>query len=1735
MKYIINSIISKIINKIPSSDGEMMIKIDSFDCIEIYESIAKKLTYYCKSNGLTINVKLAKNKWDYFMNESNNNPGSISTTIMNSMVSNEWISEAESITYYRNLHDSNLLVLLGTEDEEDKGGLANFYCITPSTLINDIGKNFHLLLGDNNGFSENEFKIVDKLFDDLFEFVPIDILQLSNMIDDWMDRGLITTISDFIECFYKNLPLWGLPMKVEDIPTVSDLNKASKKNLFREEYNFISRNMFSKQSEYKKRKNQLEKYNVEEKKYSSSWDGWTSTNFGSFDVFQKNLLAFIRGENVEDIKIKFLDFDFSILEDIFGFKITGPKPPKNTIASFYGEPLTAFTKVVMQLIAEAKNEDITDYETIVFSFLEAEVVSLDSDTMESGDSEHLYNSWKSICQVTNGVFEYLNMRHFAVSESTNISIAISPSDIFSPSKTSQFIFDGKVKAASANKTLTKIFFEAELKNQDDQVIAETKMPFVWIIDPNSSWLHNFSDVLVGVNELMPSNSFIPLSTSSKITQQIFSKSKEEFFDILDETQLDHKYNVVDFIDKTFGKENDVSLRFTELGINFSKFICEVRDKGFYYTLFNNPNIITDFVHKYTDLGEYIKTKNWPSNEKIVFDAYIYSFVICRNTDVLEKNKDTDCCIVPPWHPAAIEKIVNQKVFFLDGCDEWLNQKISENSISKKEILLALNDLEQLCMIQSVLDIFPSFSMVNYGSMSSFGNYCIYGRNDLENTTKLKDLIHKEAIFDDEFTNKEISTMNDNAKMLYGILLDYKKAFPYCYKNLNLVFVDPSELQPIVASIYRFIDLCKKENIDRTINIQLKILVKPENKGGRNYLSYWIDEFFSQDSNVNIRAYINEWNTKDDLNKLLNANNDIVFVMDLLKVDSLTFDKDFNDGEHKVSECLFPIVYKPKPISSTSVVKRSIELTQPQFKASLAHTQIVRKKVLDSSSSDDYVAVKEVCLNDEGQEIVKFLHDKAYWVVCIDRGMDGALLKNNSNPLNGYSIIGFSTGKGAYGQFNLTITARKTVIDIIGKRLKNRLYRVFHWDDARLEKATNICMKEACDLDGISLLSAINPDDYNINEFMAYVLTSLREKKVGTKSSLKILIHLDSYKHWFSGEIEEDISATKSRPDFLMLEVVDSASETLKLKGTIIECKIAKVANASEHKDKAVGQVNHGIERLSQIFNPNSNSIKRRFWYAQLYRALAFAQVTFADNTLEFQQLSNKLRNILDGNFEIMWDGIVLGYWVDLNDAAEVEENVPGSSIKIYNIPQLSIQSYLLDEDSVVYAPIADEVDTPDNNSDDEDEQQDLIIAEDLVDDESNTIPVIDEPIEDNNEEVDDSSTEKTEPVEEKNSEIKTEECDNFDKLEDVRVLIGKDKAKNKVFWEFGNKNLANRHMLITGTSGQGKTYSIQTMLYEVSKGNVSSVIFDYTEGFMPNQLEQKFNEKMEGKITQHIVYYSGVPINPFSKHEISIGGMIFPEKDADVAGRIASIFTHVYKFGEQQYSAIYTAAKNGLNKYKNNMNMEYFKLELEALKSSNPTAKSVISKMTPFLDSVSFVEDKDFNWDTILYKGSQLNIFQLTQLSREMQVIITELMLWDMWYFTQKVGNKNKPFVVVLDEAQNLSHKSDSPSAKILTEGRKFGWSAWFATQSLKVLDDDEIVRLLQASVKLYFKPTDEEISKIAKQLDPSNSSNWISSVKNLKKGQCIVVGDRIKPDGTFGPMAPAITSVSSFEEREND
>lgn len=372
------------------------------------------------------------------------------------------------------------------------------------------------------------------------------------------------------------------------------------------------------------------------------------------------------------------------------------------------------------------------------------------------------------------------------------------------------------------------------------------------------------------------------------------------------------------------------------------------------------------------------------------------------------------------------------------------------------------------------------------------------------------------------------------------------------------------------------------------------------------------------------------------------------------------------------------------------------------------------------------------------------------------------------------------------------------------------------------------------------------------------------------------------------------------------------------------------------------------------------------------------------------------------------------------------------------------------------------------------------------------------------------------------------------KLEDIRVLIGKDKRNLPVYWEFGHSKLANRHILITGTSGQGKTYAIQAMILELARQNVSSVVFDYTDGFLPGKLEPEFEKELEGKITQEVAILNRIPVNPFRLQMIEIPpfGSV-PEKSTTVAGRISDILKHVYSFGDQQAASIYTACKQGVDQYGKDMDFARLRQLLDDM--NTPQSKSVLSKMAQFFDMDLFDSSREFDWQDVTQGGGKVTVIQLTGLDRELQTVITEIMMWDAWYSLTKFGNKNTPFVVVLDEAQNLSFKEKSPAEKILREGRKYGWSAWFATQFLKgALDSGEISNLQQAAERLYFKPTGEEMSYIADQIaaNKAETAEWLNIIKGIQKGQCIVQGDRIKPNGHFGASKPSLIGVSSFAER---
>ena len=85
-----------------------------------------------------------------------------------------------------------------------------------------------------------------------------------------------------------------------------------------------------------------------------------------------------------------------------------------------------------------------------------------------------------------------------------------------------------------------------------------------------------------------------------------------------------------------------------------------------------------------------------------------------------------------------------------------------------------------------------------------------------------------------------------------------------------------------------------------------------------------------------------------------------------------------------------------------------------------------------------------------------------------------------------------------------------------------------------------------------------------------------------------------------------------------------------------------------------------------------------------------------------------------------------------------------------------------------------------------------------------------------------------------------------------RILLGSGTAGGRdIYWEFGHPELYNRHILVFGASGTGKTYTIQALLFELSKSNQNSLIVDYTNGFTNNQLEKIVIDMLKPK--QHII------------------------------------------------------------------------------------------------------------------------------------------------------------------------------------------------------------------------------------------------------------------------------------------
>lgn len=98
------------------------------------------------------------------------------------------------------------------------------------------------------------------------------------------------------------------------------------------------------------------------------------------------------------------------------------------------------------------------------------------------------------------------------------------------------------------------------------------------------------------------------------------------------------------------------------------------------------------------------------------------------------------------------------------------------------------------------------------------------------------------------------------------------------------------------------------------------------------------------------------------------------------------------------------------------------------------------------------------------------------------------------------------------------------------------------------------------MDGSRILKALNPYDYEIHSFLAYILTMqmLGLTKINDNFAVRALVSLDSYRHWFAED--DELSKDNTRPDFMLIEIPKTAhnldpAQNLDIHIKIIECKM----------------------------------------------------------------------------------------------------------------------------------------------------------------------------------------------------------------------------------------------------------------------------------------------------------------------------------------------------------------------------------------------------------------------------------------------------------------------------------------------------------------------------------------------------------------------------------------------------
>jgi DNA phosphorothioation-dependent restriction protein DptH len=1476
--------------------------------------------------------------------------------------------------------------------------------------------------------------------------------------------------------------------------------------------------------------------------------------------------------NVQNPLLQHCDFVY-IFDTILKFVPKSEVPPGKTIKKLSGAPVEVILRALWFALGKCefrksiRKVKITGQVFRHDYLVEESAIAADSNDIARAALTRLLGGVDALCQ------QYIQLSPYKDGNELTIESNLLNDDLsFYPSKSAEPYFEFHVSIESDQPEPEVFAFALKLPETHPYRLAEGLIALA-----------------VESYEKMQGTWVLPAYHLAYYEELMIAKDEDEICRVLSHCVNecrpgDDAFMVNLFLD-VWQRANDPFAQYLQkVCLSYREFIEDAHVNGLYTALHLGETV--EIFQAYKEAAEAFTKKDNPVKNSVKLASMLMrAFLVLpdkRKSDATRWTvaKHEPSAIVTVLHPALLEMLQAQVAFLFSAFSTVATSEFNSKRPFKDSKWHYYADMSTIQMPLAGLlvdeDLKLDVNIVGKDLVHRLGDN---STQDASMATRL--LVRYDGIEDDDVSDAEIFCITRESRLLHRFLEDFWYMHPQASDGISIGVYRNDDIQPILSAMHSYLRRLEEAGVlreDRAQKYFVRLILFSESTDETaivNWLEQWQERWEAAETETSLRCYshcqfsvshrivspANDYRQfKESLDREIDC--DIFILYNFIESGRAGNKFKVADEFNETNDTLkFPILEKSLCATSQpdEESRRAQIISNRQFRIGALHTEIMARLKSDNILQ----GVEHVILGygdyEPWKKVVDAAHNAAEWVICIDPNIDeGLIAYTSSGDSRKRELIGFGSGVGSHGESNYTISTQKFFIADLKRILMESFKRIYKYgtqeDDTMI---TESLMQSARSLAGLSLIRALGPNEY-IRDFVSYALM----RKILPLSGNYVcdqLFSIDAYRHWFDMSSDDD----KTHPDLLWLRAIITEGRKLKLEAKLFECKMAQ--QNQEHIDKAKTQIENGIQVLVNAFMPKNSAISdnrpdQRYWHLQLHRLIASRSKVNPEQEADFLSAMEKLA---EGDFEITWDAAVFTFWTDsaeeglaAYDSFDVNWDNTVLSVPIYsagykflrelcagNVAPLTewSEKVHLEPQTRNVAPLAErKLVIPDIEETLLDEEE-IDAGESTLPEEPPIVPAPTPSI---------PATALSQPMPLPNGTVITDskvtatltDIPTVQQTIPARILLGRSAMGQKdIYWEFGHPGLSNRHMLIFGSSGEGKTYAIQAILCELGNYSQNSLIVDYTNGFLKNQLQNTTIVKLQP--TQHILKTEKLPISPFKRHVQKIDDDIFiPDNAIDVAKRVAATFKTVYAMGDQQFSILTDAIEEGVTKYQDSLTlddvMSILHSYLEDQTHTKSTVQTTISKVKPFVSEKPFTSvSNDIGWQSLFADSiKRCHIFQLTMIDRISQQILTEFILWDLYAFVRSSGTEAHPKVVVLDEVQNLDHNLDAPVAKYLTEGRKFGLSLIAATQTLSNLDRDQQSRLFLASHKLFFRPSAPETAQYAdyamQAAGSGNRAEWIQKLSALQKGECFSIGPALNE--TTGKLESKVAKIkiTSLEER---